>query len=248
MRMLFLALLCANVLYAAWVWFGPQATPGTVRSDPVVPRFPARLELAGERASTAPDAVVGTSAESAGEGEAAPGGTDMTQSEPVVEAEPASTVRCIGIGPFPDAEVAEKALQRLRQWLPDGALVPATDQVRSSFWVHIPPLASEAEAQAVVADLAGRGIESFVILDEPELRNGISLGVFHDVTSAERHAARFVGIGYPVTIRAALRRRPAFRLQGSLNGELAALEGALDPGLVIEDVACPVVAADVSAD
>lgn len=312
MRTLFLLLLGANALYAAWVWFAVEAPSdgGPVARE--LPHYPARLELASEyrpvqpqtavadaspamepvdtaataettesvetaataataEATEAPEtAAVAETARAAWtteptataeSGPSAPAPVD-TDSEAAVpkenealaatpggatsEAVPsahdaAPSAHCVRIGRFSTEGAARTALERLRDQLPDGALVTVPVVVRSNFWVHIPPRANDEEARAVVARLTERGVESFVIRDDPALRNGISLGVFRDTASAERHAARFADIGYPVAIHEAAQTRPSFMVQGTLSADMAAVEAALGQGLAIEELACPVV-------
>lgn len=220
MRTLFLLLLAANLAYAAWMMLQPATAPGGRAVAAPEPRYPATLELVSEHESRQPEATAGVAAAAALEGEPEP-------------------ARCVRIGPFADETAALHALARVGEWVPDAA--PATVQVlvRRNFWVHIPPLASEAEARRVVGELTAQGIDSFVIRDEPELRNGVSLGVFRDAASAERQAARFVGLGHPVAVHEAESTRSIIVLEGTLAGDIEALRTALGPGASIDDLACP---------
>lgn len=287
MRTLFLLLLCANALYATWVWYAAEAPSGSAAVARVQPHYPARLELASEyrpaqpqtavadalpateSAETAEPAETAETAESAATtepvrsvpalvdigGEAAvPDGDEVLAATPGAVApnsavsDAAQPAHCVRIGSFSSEGAARAALERLHDQLPSGTLVTVPVVVRSNFWVHIPPRASDEEARAVVARLAERGIESFVIRDDPALRNGISLGVFRDTASAERHAARFADIGYPVAIHEAVQTRPTFAVQGTLSADMAGVEAVLGQGVAIEQLACPVVAADPVAD
>jgi hypothetical protein len=131
---------------------------------------------------------------------------------------------CVQAGPVASEAVAGRLRERAAQWL-DGAEV-ATVQVpeRSVFWVHIPPRASDTEAREIVAVLAKKRVDSFVIRDEPALRNGVSLGVFRDADSARSLKERLGGIGYPVEIREEVRTRTAYLVRGRLR------DGAPGPG------------------
>ena len=89
--------------------------------------------------------------------------------------------------------------------------------------MHIPPRASDDEARAVVRALTARGVESFVIRDEPALLHGVSLGVFRDAQSAQELMDRMQGIGYPVAVHEKSRTRRAFFLLGALAADAGAV-------------------------
>ncbi len=269
MRTLFLLLLCANALYATWVWYAAEAPSGSAAVARVQPHYPARLELASEYRPAQPQTAVADAspatepaetaeatepaataeaAETAGTAETAQTAESTETAQTAETADATLPAHCVRIGSFSSEGAARAALERLHDQLPYGTLVTVPVVVRSNFWVHIPPRASDEEARAVVVRLAERGIESFVIRDDPALRNGISLGVFRDTASAERHAARFADIGYPVAIHEAVQTRPTFAVQGTLSADMAGVEAVLGQGVAIEQLACPVVAADPVAD
>lgn len=172
-------------------------------------------------------------------GEAPAGDPEAAEAPLAASVSRPEPTRCVRIGPFADEASAHQVLERVGEWIPDAALATVQVLVRRNFWVHIPPLASEAEARTVVGELTAQGIDSFVIRDEPGLRNGVSLGVFRDAASAERQAARFVGIGHPVAVHEAESTRSIIVLEGTLAGDIGALHAALQPGTSIDDLACP---------
>lgn len=241
MRTLFLLLLAANALYAGWARFGPDAPAGAAAVAREAPRYPVRLELASEYRPASPEPVA----------EPLPGPASATPAPPSPATDLAVALppaRCVRLGPFPDEARARAALERVRAWLPVAEVISVPVPSGSSFWVHVPPRSSADEARAVVAGLAASGIESFVIRDEPALRNAVSLGVFRDAESAGRHAARFAGIGYPVAVHEAVRERPGVVVEGALAAGRQGLEAALGDGAALEELACPVVAEPVAPD
>lgn len=57
----------------------------------------------------------------------------------------------------------------------------------SGYWVYIPPLANAAEVRSKIEQLKKRGVDDyFVVQEEGEWHNAISLGVFRSETAAQR--------------------------------------------------------------
>ena len=129
---------------------------------------------------------------------------------------------CVRIGPLRDGAAGERVRRRVRAWLPAARLEEGEAPDRSSYWVHVPPRASDEAARAVVQELKTKGVDSFVIRDEAALLHGVSLGVFRDAQSAQQQLDRMQGIGYPVAIHEKLRTRRAFFLLGALGPDAGA--------------------------
>lgn len=61
----------------------------------------------------------------------------------------------------------------------------------SGYWVYIPPLANAAEVRNKIEQLKKRGVEDyFVVQEEGEWHNAISLGVFRSEAAAQRQLER----------------------------------------------------------
>ena len=168
----------------------------------------------------------------------------------------APTRLCVRIGPLRDAVAGERLRQRVREWLPETRLAEGDTPDRSSYWVHVPPRASDDEARAVVRTLQAQGIDSFVIRDEPALRHGVSLGVFRDAESARESRERLQGIGYPVAIHEKPRTRRALFLLGAADAgagpavppALAEAVAATAPGAGVEPAGCDGIAPPPASD
>ena len=177
----------------------------------------------------APGADAGTGVEGPGEavppedGDEQPDGAGRSTAPESAAAADAPPRDCVRIGPLPDAAAGERMRQRVREWLPAAHLEEGEAPDRSSYWVHIPPRASDDEARAVVRALTARGVDSFVIRDEPALLHGVSLGVFRDAQSAQELMDRMQGIGYPVAVHEKPRTRRAFFLLGALGADAGAV-------------------------
>lgn len=92
---------------------------------------------------------------------------------------------CYEWGSFsgPDALRAQTALSRLAL---EVTAKKHTPQEAIRYWVYIPPLKTPEVAQAKAAEVRRLGIEETFIIQDPEWRNAISLGVFRDEGLATR--------------------------------------------------------------
>jgi hypothetical protein len=162
------------------------------------------------------------------DGDEQPDGAGATKAPESAAVVVAPARECVRIGPLRDGAAGERMQQRVREWLPAARLEEGEAPDRSSYWVHVPPRASDDEARGVVRALAARGVDSFVIRDEPALLHGVSLGVFREAESAQELVDRMQGIGYPVAIHEKARIRRAVFLRGALGADAGA---AVPPAL-----------------
>ncbi len=92
---------------------------------------------------------------------------------------------CYEWGSFaaPDVVRAKAALDRLAL---EVTTIKHTPQEAIRYWVYIPPLKSPEAAQSKVDEIRQQGVEESFIIQEPQWRNAISLGVFRDETLANK--------------------------------------------------------------
>lgn len=126
---------------------------------------------------------------------------------PVVSADPATPVVavpapaiCYEWGSFagPDAARAKEALDKLAL---EVTTKKHTPQEAIRYWVYIPPLLSQEAAQAKADEIRQLGIEETFIIQEPQWRNAISLGVFRDEGLATRFLEDLRGRGVKSAIK-----------------------------------------------
>lgn len=118
-------------------------------------------------------------------------------------------------------------------------------QSGARWWVYLPPLGSEAQANERVAALKGSGItDVLVIRNDPVLDNGISLGVFNDEAAAKTQVAELARKGVN-DARIIARAKPdaptslIFNLQTEeAQQEFNRLKQAY-PSVAARDIACP---------
>lgn len=205
MRIVFLLLVLANLGFLAWsVWIAPPddgLPPGRVNES-----MGAGLQLAGETESPAspldmPEPSAETPAGESAEEEAslAPG-DDAEDPDAVVgqaaEAMPPADFRCVALGPFQQRDGAEVARQRLEDQGYSARIREAGGQIRSGFWVYLPPLDSRAAAKEMEARLREKGVQDMFIVTGPENRNAISLGLFSTPDRADQRAAEIGRLGF----------------------------------------------------
>ena len=103
---------------------------------------------------------------------------------------------CYTLGTLPDRLLVERVLGELAGL---GLVATVRGEERrgdlSGYWVMLPQQPGLAEAQALIAELQQRGIDSFVV-STGEHRNSVSLGFFRGRNAAEVLEARVRTLGY----------------------------------------------------
>lgn len=186
MRVIVMLLLLVNLGFLAWQrWYGPdaeQAAPAGRTADNKAPR----LLLVGE----APDA-----------GQSAPAAASPAAAAPqdIAPAEPGTGVApqtCSTVGPFEELAIAEAASSRLRTTGIRTVLRESGGQIRSGFWVYLPPFEDRSAAKMVEDELRGKDVQDLFIVTDSEQRNAISLGLFSSPERADQRAAEIGRLGY----------------------------------------------------
>lgn len=96
-----------------------------------------------------------------------------------------------------------KQLARVQGGLPALKLATAPqssvkEEARGSgrVWVFYPPLATKAETQTLVAELKGKGFDSYIVKTEGEFSGHLSLGLFSKEAAAQALVMRLKAAGY----------------------------------------------------
>lgn len=232
LRSLAVLLVVANLALAGWWLLRPEPThtaPG--RAAPVPPDAP-RLALIGEL-----DAEARKSLEKPRQ--------DGSATEPVAPADlpMMAGLLCVSVGPIDDHTVATPLADRLRT---AGIVVEIREesgQLRSGYWVHLPPFPSREDAEKVAADLRQRGAGELFIVTSSEQRHAISLGLFSTPERADQRAAEIGELGFRPRIAERFREGAVFWLEYREPAEIAfeigpLLEG-LDPVIQRNARSCP---------
>ncbi|RRJ82183.1 SPOR domain-containing protein [Aestuariirhabdus litorea] len=116
---------------------------------------------------------------------------------------------CVYLGPFQAAETAETLHQRLMALSVKGEVEVVKVAGEPDFWVFMRPLVSREEALRQLKELQRQKIDSFVVT-QGEMKNGISLGLFTQRTSAESVLKRMQSAGYKAEMKLIERYRDEF--------------------------------------
>jgi len=237
LRLLAAVLLAANLLLFGWWALQPRgetaAAPG--RAAPV-PLDAPRLALVGEldaesrKALEKPRAVGATPAAAP---TSAPGGAVVT----------AAGLLCVAIGPFDERPVAEGVAEKLRT---AGIVIEVREesgQLRTGYWVHLPPFPSREAAEKAAADLRQRGGGELFIVTASEQRHAISLGLFTAPERADQRAAEVGELGYRPRIAERFREGAVFWLEyrepAEMAFDVAPLLQGMDPAIQRSARNCP---------
>lgn len=243
MRNIFLALLLANLAFAAWhVWFSDSPRP--VRPDDSgLPPITLVKELpTGDADSQAAAAVAEapgvTIASSEGQAATAPSGVSPGAAEeprelaataaarrddvappaaPANGEQPAS--RCSSIGPFRELSQAATAAANLR-----GAGYQPTQRVAEGniwigYWVYIDALATEKEASEVLEKVRTAGIADSYVIPNSDSGNRVSLGVFSEIAGVSKQREKVRGLGYEPKVVDRTRRATVYWVDVLLTGD-----------------------------
>ncbi len=181
MRWVALILLAANLALASWIALGTPGGPDD-RGGPA-PEL-GELELLREAARESPSG-------------------DASRD--------ASGGACFTIGPFSSAEDAETARERLASLELAPSQRTTRDQEVYGYQVQLPPRDTREAALETTRELASQGIEDyFVITDDPDRRNAISVGLFEQKRHAVQHTQYLEQLGFDPEMRLRTRTRTRY--------------------------------------
>lgn len=195
MRVTFFLLLFANL--AMLLWQTQIADSGQADALPAVPADQ-RLVLLSEYRAQQPVQAEGLSP---GPGERGLGATlpeipdiqivnadgKTPADKPAAQAEPV----CYTLGPFKDLGQARAIAARLDDLGADVQRRSKVEQEQYGYRVYLPPYATREEAVADARKLSEFGVHDyFIITDDQDKKNGVSLGLFRKKSGAVRRMAQ----------------------------------------------------------
>lgn len=247
MRHSFLALLLANLGFAAWQqWFASPEQAPYVRPD-----LPT-IELASERPDALPSASGAESPgapdpaaappEQAGDGsddaservddlgsvalvddsaasEAASTRADTPAQADVAAAPAAVEERCVSVGPFRELAQVASAASNLRA----GGYEPTqrTDEgdIWVGYWVYLDEIPSREAADQIIENLRENGITDSYVIPESDSGSLVSLGVFSEIARAGARREEVRRLDYEPVIEDRTRRGTVYWVDVLLEGE-----------------------------
>jgi hypothetical protein len=251
MRNLFLVLMLANLAFAAVsAWFA--SSPDVGRStDDGLPSLTLVSELPGDLRS---NGVVAEQAEPAGQdaavvsaGLSAPVVVRSAEPDTGAVAEAASAaeasdtqaaVRCTSVGPFRELSQAATAAATLRNagYQPLQRVVEG--EVWSGYWVYIPALPTEQQANEALAKVR-EGVREARIPDAYVIRNSdsgnlVSLGVFSEISGVSRLRDEVRALGFEPEVVDRTRRATVYWIDVALaEGQTLDFDALQPPGRII---------------
>jgi hypothetical protein len=221
-RTLFLVLLLANLLFAAWVrWVAPA--PSALGH--AVPSATGSTGIRLLREMPAPEA------------------SQTAEAGPLALDD--ASLTCVSAGPFLAREDAERAAARLARLGFTVRLRDAREDVRIGHWVRLEGLATPEDAENARTTLQAAGLTDAFVLTEEGAGTVVSLGVHADATRADATAAVARAAGFEPRTIDRLRAEDVTWLDvdrqsnGGLPAfdELQAAEGGTRPALALRP--CP---------
>jgi cell division septation protein DedD len=254
MRNVFLGLVLANLAFAAWsAWFAPAQSAGRRADDglpglTLVSEVPDDLRSSGvavEPQAGADPAVVSPPPSSA-ETPSSDAPNDAVSSENAAEAsvtdiavpdgapeaagaalEPAAS--CTSVGPFRELSQAATAAAALRTagYMPLQRV--AEGDIWIGYWVYIQAIATEAEANAILAKMRDAGITDSYVIPNSDTGNLVSLGVFSEISGVSRRRDQVRALGYEPQVVDRTRRATVYWIDVTLAPEQTLDFDALQP-------------------
>jgi len=103
--------------------------------------------------------------------------------------------RCVSIGPFASAELADKAVLRLAAEKQIATRRSEERKLEGSYWVHLAPFTSRKQAEQRLKELERLGIRDVLIMQDADGNPAISLGLFTQAENAQKRLQELVEKG-----------------------------------------------------
>jgi len=263
MRNSFLALILANLAFAAWHnWFFEPPQPLRRATDVPTIRLaselgddirsgvaPAALEGAGQAGAEQRDdesSEEGANGEPDGSGSIDVAGPDESSDPRSSDAaEPESAVaslqataaraqgRCVSVGPFRELSQAAGAAASLRAGGYDPTQRAREGEIWVGYWVYLDRIATVPEANEVVARLRDNGITDSYVIPNSDRGNLVSLGVFTEIARAGGRREEARRLGFEPVIVDRTRPGTVYWVDVTLDGRSLDFELLQSPGRIL---------------
>jgi cell division septation protein DedD len=241
MRNLFLALVLANLGFAAWsAWFSPEQQVGRSADEglpalTLVSEVPADLRSTGvvaEEAAAPSQAQPSNAALASPVSEAAPGVAaprEEVETAAEIDRNAAVAGRCTSVGPFRDLSQAATAAATLRAAGHQPAQRVAEGDIWIGYWVYIAAIATEQQADEILAKVREQGITDSYVIPNSDSGNLVSLGVFSEISGVTRRRDQVRELGFEPQVVDRTRRATVYWVDVTLGPEQALDFDSLQP-------------------
>lgn len=120
----------------------------------------------------------------------------LSESEQPAHTLSGASQRCFSLGPFSSEAKSRAAAKQLAKQGIDVEQQKSSERVREGFWVLLAPAENREKARETIKALKEKGEKEFFLVVTGEQLNGISLGVFSKIESAQRRLAQVKKIGF----------------------------------------------------
>lgn len=105
-------------------------------------------------------------------------------------------ILCFSFGPFAESRQASE----LSNWLKENEIQTKQRTEGNTkdqyFWIYLSPSDTKDEAMEAIADLKGKGVQDYKLINKGNLQNAISLGLFSSQSAVNRRLNELKNIGY----------------------------------------------------
>jgi hypothetical protein len=219
MRNLFLALVLANLAFAAWhAWFAapppasrpaPRAAPGIT----LVSELPADAVEQVAARTVPPAATAALPAIPSSAAAVPPRDESVLAVAPAPPPTPdsaAQSARCVSVGPFRELSQAASAAASLRMagYMPTQRV--GEGDVWIGYWVYIQAIPTETEANAILERVRAQGVSDSYVIPNSDSGNLVSLGVFTEIGGVTRRREEMRALGFEPTVVDRTRRATVY--------------------------------------
>ena len=229
MRNLFLGLLLANLGFAAWsAWIAPEEPAGRPTDAGLPPltlvsEVPADLRSSGSVTEPAESAPLQAPVE--------PSDTPLIDRAAGVA--PAAA-RCTSVGPFRELSQTATAAATLRSAGYQPLQRVAEGDVWIGYWVYISGIATERDANEVLAKVRAAGIADSYVIPNSDSGNLVSLGVFSEISGVSRRRDQVRALGLEPQVVDRTRRATVYWIDIALDpSQTLDFDALQTPGQII---------------
>jgi hypothetical protein len=199
----------------------PSVRLPTDETAPAAPAPEPRVETGGERQAREPAAAAQPPVERRPPPSSPPSGPVPGGAAPPVTAGADAAPRCTTVGPFRELAQAATAAATLRTAGYQPTQRVAEGDVWIGYWVYIDSIATEVEANAILAKVRAEGVTDSYVIPNSDSGNLVSLGVFSEISGVARRREQVRSLGYDPKVVDRTRRATVYWVDVVLTAEQA---------------------------
>jgi len=153
---------------------------------------------------------------------------------PASGVEAAAAGRCTSVGPFRELSQAATAAATLRTAGYQPLQRVAEGDVWIGYWVYIPAIATEREANEILAKVRADGIADSYVIPNSDSGSLVSLGVFSEISGVSRRRDQVRALGFEPQVVDRTRRATVYWVDVTLApGQALDFESLQPPGRIL---------------